>query len=93
MLDYSAFKNWLVTSSDYSKKTVSNIISRLKRADAILSWYDDEVYLFHLEQAEEYGMLSSPVRSQIKKAVKLYSDYLRFETGEDNIPYSSACSK
>ena len=54
MLDYSAFKNWLVTSSNYSKKTVSNIISRLKRADAILPWYDDEVYLFHLEQAVEY---------------------------------------
>ena len=80
MLDYSAFKNWLVTSSDYSKKTVSNVISRLKRADAILPWYDDEVYLFRLEQTEEYGMLSSPVRSQIKKAIKLYFDYLRFES-------------
>lgn len=46
MLDYSAFKNWLVTSPD-------NIISRLKRADAILPWYEDEVYLFRLEQTAE----------------------------------------
>lgn len=84
MLDYSAFKNWLISSSDYSKKTVSNIISRLKRADTILPWYNDDVYLFRLEQAEEYEMLSSPVRSQIKKAVKLYFDYLSFESDRYN---------
>lgn len=79
MLDFSSFKNWLVTSSDYSRETVSNIISRLKRADAILPWFHDEVYLFRLEQKEEYQALSKSVRSQVKKAVKLYFDFLEFE--------------
>lgn len=80
MIDYSAFKNWLFSSSDYSMKTVSNIISRLKRADAILPWYNEDVYLFHLEQTDEYNELSLSVKSQIKKAVKLYFDYLKFES-------------
>ena len=80
MLDFSNFKNWLIVSFDYSKETISDIISRLKRADAILRWFNDDIYLFRLEQTDEYLQLSSSVRSQIKKAVKLYFDYLRFES-------------
>lgn len=80
MLDFSNFKNWLIVSFDYSKETISNIISRLKRADAILPWFNDDIYLFRLEQSDEYLQLSSSVKSQIKKAVKLYFDYLRFES-------------
>lgn len=80
MLDFSNFKNWLAASSGYSKETVGNVISRLKRADAILPWFHDEVYLFRLEQTEEYMGLSLSVKSQIKKAVKLYFEYLQFES-------------
>ena len=50
--------------------------SRIKRADNILTWYDDEVYQFYLEQDDQYKLLSTSVRSQIKKSVKLYRQFI-----------------
>lgn len=76
MIDLSNFKLWLTEHKNYSTKTISNIVSRFKRANNILSWFNDAVYQFHLEQSEEYQSLSGTVRSQIKKAVKLYFEYI-----------------
>ncbi len=83
MIELNGFKSWLATSSEYSKATISNTISRLKRADSLLPWFDDEVYLFRLEKSEAYQRLSTSVRSQIKRAVKLYFEYLSFEKMRD----------
>lgn len=76
MLDLQNFKIWLENNTDYSRQTIGNIVSRLKRADSILAWYNDTVYLFRLEENREYSQLSSSVKSQIKKAVKLYFTYV-----------------
>jgi len=76
MIELQEFKSWLTNSTSYSQRTISNIVSRFKRADNILSWYDDEVYLFRLEQTTEFQSLSITVKSQIKKAVKLYFKYI-----------------
>lgn len=76
MIELQGFKDWLISSTDYSQRTVSNIVSRLKRADNILSWYDDEVYLFRLEKTTGFQNLSVTVKSQIKKSVKLYFEYV-----------------
>lgn len=70
------FKEWLSVNTDYSKATVSDIVSRVKRADKILHWFDNIIYQFMLEQQDEYKALSSSVRSQIKRAVKLYSKFI-----------------
>ena len=78
MIDISGFKSWLTSFSDYSNATISNILSRLKRADSILPWFDDIVYVFRLEQCTSFQQLSCSVKSQIKKAVKLYFDYLAY---------------
>lgn len=79
MVDISGFKSWLSASSNYSNATISNTISRLKRADSILPWFDDIVYIFRLEQCASFQQLSCSVRSQIKKSVKLYFDYLNYD--------------
>lgn len=76
MIDLSNFKLWLTENKEYSTKTISNIASRFKRADALLPWFNDAVYQFRLEQLETYQALSNTVRSQIKKAVKLYFEYI-----------------
>lgn len=78
MIDISGFKSWLITTSEYSNATISNIVSRFKRADSMLEWFDDEIYLFRLEQNDKYQQLSCSVKSQIKKAVKLYFDYVKY---------------
>jgi len=79
MVDVNGFKSWLVASSNYSNATISNTISRLRRADNILPWFDDLVYIFRLEQSLAFQQLSVSVKSQVKKAVKLYFDYLAYD--------------
>ncbi len=76
MNDLSNFKLWLAENKKYSSKVISNTVSRFKRADGMLQWFNEALYLFQLEQLEEYKALSSTVKSQIKKAIKLYSEFI-----------------
>lgn len=75
MIETESFKNWLKNNTQYSDAVIGDTVSRVKRADSIIEWDDNEVYQFHLEHNECYKKLSVSVRSQIKKAVSLYRDY------------------
>lgn len=75
MIEVEQFKCWLRENTCYSNAVISDTVSRIKRADGIHAWQDDDIYLFYLERKAEYKSLSVSVRSQIKRAVKLYSDY------------------
>lgn len=79
MNDLSNFKLWLTENKSYSTKTISNTVSRFKRASNMLSWFNDALYQFQLEQTDEFQELSATVRSQIKKAVKLYSEFVNIQ--------------
>lgn len=74
MINTVQFRAWLKENTSYSDAVINDTVSRAKRADGILEWYDDEVYQFYLERNEKYQALSSSVRSQIKKAIKLYNE-------------------
>ena len=76
MKDLSNFKLWLTENKNYSNKVISNTVSRFKRADGMLPWFNDAMYQYQLEQIDEYQALSTTVRSQVKKAVKLYSEFV-----------------
>lgn len=73
------FKLWLDATTSYTKETKSNLVSRLKRANNILPFYKEPVYLFMLSQQEEFKELSVTVRSQLRRAVKVYTLYLESE--------------
>lgn len=75
MIDCTGFRNWLTTQTTYSHEVIGDVVSRAKRADSILEWYADDLYLFHLGNNEDFLELSTSVKSQIKKAVKLYKQY------------------
>ena len=75
MIDVEHFREWLQEHTNYSPAVISNTVSRMKRADGLLPWYDDEVYQFYLERNEEYKTFTVSVRSQIKKAVRLYREF------------------
>ena len=75
MINDKQFKQWLKANTSYSDFVVRDTISRVKRADTFLEWYDEEVYQFYLEHTDDYKALSTSVRSQIKKAVSLYRKY------------------
>ena len=56
-LDLEGYRDWLINNQNYSKKTISNTVSRMKRANRILSWFNDPVYLFELERESEFKKL------------------------------------
>ena len=69
MIQEKEFRVWLTENYTYSPAVVGDIVSRIKRANRILE--------FNLEHEEAYYVLSVSVRSQIKKAVKLYQAYMK----------------
>lgn len=75
MVQTHNFKEWLKNHTKYSDAVIGDIVSRIKRADGILEWNSSDVYLFYLEKEPRFEILSVSVRSQIKKAVKLYTTY------------------
>lgn len=75
MIEAEQFRQWLKDSTEYSDAVICDTVSRIKRADSILQWNDDEVYQFYLERNDSFKALSVSVRSQLKKAVKLYHAY------------------
>ncbi|MFC7288770.1 DNA cytosine methyltransferase [Herminiimonas glaciei] len=75
------FRQWLAHTHEYTPKTVSNVISRVKRASRILHANfippDPLDAINALERRKEFIDLSSSVRSQIKKAIKLHAEFHR----------------
>ncbi|MBA1365422.1 DNA cytosine methyltransferase [Burkholderia gladioli] len=73
------FRNWLTTEHQYTVRTVSNVVSRLHRASRILHIDElstDPLDVIHaLERQEQFTSLTSSVRSQIKKAIRLRSEF------------------
>lgn len=70
------FSEWLRNEKNYTDRTISDVFSRIKRAAEILPTdVIDLHYIVDLEQREDYKILSSAVRSQIKKALKLKIEF------------------
>lgn len=80
----SDFRQWLLSNTTYSNRVVSNIVCRLNRADRMRPVRPEEIYLFELEHTDEFNGLSVTVKSQIRKAVKLYFQYAKSEVVEEN---------
>ena len=47
MVNVEMFKAWLKSNTTYSEAVISDTISRVKRADKILEWNDEETYFFY----------------------------------------------
>lgn len=80
MLCDPEFRAWLVSTRHYTPRTVSNVVSRLRRASRILQLgclpIDPLDAIHALERKGEFVGLPSSVRSQIKKAIRLHSEYV-----------------
>lgn len=72
MINSIEFKKWLSTNTKYSDAAINDVVSRMNRADRIMSWDSNETYLYYLEKNEEFSKMSVSVKSQIRKAVKYY---------------------
>lgn len=74
------FRAWLKDAYRYTDRSAGNVISRLKRAqrmmgDSHFSDWRDECHA--LQKTQEFTALSVSVRSQLKKAVQLRSEFYR----------------
>jgi len=76
MINEKEFRDWLTQNYTYTPAVVGDIVSRLKRANRIREIDSDSAYQFYLENEPAYKTLSVSVRSQIKKSVKLYQEYI-----------------
>lgn len=84
MNSFDHFKVWLDDNYAYTKATKSDIVSRLRRADKILPIISDPVYLFKLSQCNQFSNLSVNVKSQIRRAVKIYLEFTENEDAKAN---------
>ena len=70
------FRKWLQEKNTYTDASIKDIISRLRRANNILMFQNEDIYLFRLEQCEEFQKASVSVKSQMRRAIRLYFQYL-----------------
>lgn len=84
MVQAEEFKEWLKSNTSYSDAVITDTVSRIKRADGILEWNGTDTYLFYLEKEEPFKILSVSVRSQIRKATKLYAAYVETVAKNDH---------
>jgi DNA (cytosine-5)-methyltransferase 1 len=73
------FRNWLQDMRSYSDRSAGNVISRLKRARRIVGkerrFVDARDEIAALERMAEFAALSASVRSQLKRAIILHSEF------------------
>ena len=77
MIDVNLFKKWLAENTNYSSAVISDMASRMKRADSMVNWEPTTIYLFKLEQNPSFQKLSVSVKSQMRRAVKSYVQFVK----------------
>lgn len=75
MIEQTGFNKWLHDNTSYSEASIKDVISRMNRADKILQWKPLEAYLYYLDKNTDFARMSVSVKSQMRKAVRLYNEY------------------
>ena len=75
MIESKEFHDWLKHNTNYCERVITDNVSRMKRADSIYKWSGEDTYLYYLEKEKFFTELTVSVRSQVRKAVKLYMAY------------------
>ena len=73
-----AFRTWLAENKGLSSLTAKDMESRVRRANSIAKLdtrEDGVIYLHQLEKNGEYAALPVSIKSQLKRAVRLYCEY------------------
>lgn len=82
-----AFVNWLIEEQNFTQRSASDTLSRVRRADKIrhLSGISNDYYCYLLQQENEYIELSGSVRSQMKRALSLYDAFIHHEDTKEQV--------
>lgn len=78
MMEYEAFLVWLQEDKEMSLRSARDVVSRNKRALTIVKQnHISTETLQKLTESEEYIVCSTSIKSQLKRAVTLYMEYMR----------------
>jgi hypothetical protein len=73
--EYAGFSEWLQKTKSLTKDSADDVVSRIKRAKSIMEIdlpVDIDTLLFHFMGKPAFKALTITVRSQLKRAIKLY---------------------
>jgi DNA (cytosine-5)-methyltransferase 1 len=76
--EYTDFHKWLMDGKAMSEKSANDVISRLRRAKTIIVFdvsLDVETLLFHFTGKPAFKELTLTVKSQLKRAIRLYKEF------------------
>lgn len=78
------FIDWLQSNKGFTTRAAGDIVSRIIRANKIAPVKQDSVsdYISNLESIKPFESIKPAVQSQIKRAVRLYFEYLDFSNKE-----------
>lgn len=77
------FTDWLINKKKYTLRAASDVLSRIKRANAIVGIENNNLQetLRLLDISPIFAQINASVRSQIRRAIRLYHEYT---TREEN---------
>lgn len=72
----NGFAEWLREIKGYSDRSISDVYSRLRRAKKLLPERKlDRYFIADLNGVEEFSASASDIKSQIRRAIRLYIEY------------------
>jgi DNA (cytosine-5)-methyltransferase 1 len=74
----ASFSEWLITRKGFGAKTARDVLSRINRINGFMDADASETVekiLYTMSVVPAFKMLSLSVRSQLRRAVKLYKEY------------------
>ena len=76
------FEKWLSESKTFSSRSARDTISRVRRANKFckINGTPSDIYIYKLQQTDAFLALSTSVKSQIKRSVLLYFEYINCST-------------
>lgn len=83
-MPFANFNKWLLVEKNITIRSAKDVISRYKRAEKIVgSKYEEGIPLSLLLKNQEYINCSICVKSQLKRAVNLYTEFLEKEKSKE----------
>ena len=79
-MDYVVFKRWLQDKKNMSIRSATDVVSRCKRINRMT--YEENIHdktISILIKMDSYGNMSPFIKSQLKRAVILYLEFLKEE--------------
>lgn len=77
-MNYEGFLEWLKTEKNMSERSARDTVSRIKRALRIVSGASvDTATLDKLNEAPEFLKLSMFIKSQLRRAIALYQEFVQ----------------